>query len=355
MPRPAIGIGVGVGGLREGLVDAPAVLRRGRPVDRGPHERMAEAHLGAELDQGRVGGRSRRARLDPQRGGRLPDEQRIAHRLGRRDQEQQPRRRRQLRQSLLEALLDATGQRRPAVEAEPARQLGGRPPPRQLQQRQRIAARLAHDPIAHALVERPRHHGLQQRLRITVVEPTDDELRQAPEMLLTGRLAHGEHQPDRFRSQTARDEGQRLRRRPVEPLRVVHDAHERALLGHVGQQAQYGQADEEPIRGAALAQTEHGAERFVLRTGEALQAIDELRAQLMQPCERKLHLRLHARHPGDTAPRRAPHQVLQQRALADAGLAAQHQRAARTVAHTRQQLIQRRALAAPTEQLRLMS
>ena len=245
--------------------------------------------------------------------------------------------------------------RRPAVQPEPARQLGGRPAAWQLEQRQRIAARLGHDPIAHPLVERTRHHGLQQRLRITVGQPTDHELRQTLEMPLAGRLAHREHQPDRLRPQTARHERQRLRRRAVEPLRIVDDADQRPLLRRVRQQAQDRQADEEAIRGVALAQTERGAERLALRAGEAVQAIDERRAELMQPRERELHLGLDARRPGDAAPRRAPHQILQQGALAHAGLAAQHQRAAQTLAHTRHELIQRRALAAPTEQLRLMS
>ncbi len=273
LPRPAIGIDVGVGRLRERLVDAPAVLRRRRPVDRGPHERMAESHLGAELDQSGLGGRDRRARPDPQRAGRLPDEQRIADRLGRRDQEQQPRRRRQLRQSLLEALLDAAGQRGPAVQPEAAGQLGGRPPARQLQQRQRVAARLAHDPVADALVERTRHRGFQQRLRIAVVEPAHDELLETLEVPLAGRLAHREHQPDRLGAQPPRHEGQRLCRGAVEPLRVVHDADERVLLGRVGQQAQYGQADEEAIRGVPVAQAERGAERVVLRARKALEAV----------------------------------------------------------------------------------
>ena len=254
-------------------MDAPLVVRRGRPVHRGPHERMAEAHLGAELDQAGRLRRSRRVAVDPERGGRLPHQQRIAHRLGRRDQEQEPRRRRQLRQALLEALLDAAGQRRPAVQPQPARQLGGRQAAWQLQQRQRIAARLGHDPIAHPLVERTRHHGLQQRPRITVVEPADHELRQPLEMPLPGRLAHGEDQPDRLGPQTARHEGQRLRRGAVEPLRVVHDADQRSLLGHVRQQAQDRQADEEPIRRVAVAHAERRAERLALRAWKALQAI----------------------------------------------------------------------------------
>ena len=86
-------------------------------------------------------------------------------------------------------------------------------------------------------------------------------------MPLAGRLAHGEHQPDRLRPQTARHERQRLRRRAVEPLRIVDDADQRPLLRRVGQQAQDRQADEEAIRGVALAQTERGAERLALRPG----------------------------------------------------------------------------------------
>ena len=78
----------------------------------------------------------------------------------------------------------------------------------------------------------------------------------------------------------------------------------------------------------------------------------ERRAELMQARERELHLRLHARRPRDPAARRALHQVLQQRGLADARLAAQHQHPALTRAHARQQLIQRLALAGPAEQPR---
>ena len=166
MPGAAIGIDLGVGRLGERAVDALALLRRGRAVDRGAHERMPEAHLRAELDQARRRRRRRRVGRDPERGRRPPHQQRIADRLGRRDEQQQPRRRRQRRQPLPEALLDAARQRRAVGQPEPARQLRGRPAARQLQQRQRVAARLGHDPIAHALVERTGDHGFQQRPRI---------------------------------------------------------------------------------------------------------------------------------------------------------------------------------------------
>ncbi len=80
-------------------------------------------------------------------------------------------------------------------------------------------------------------------------------------MPLAARLAHGEDQPDRLRTETARHEGQRLRGSRIEPLRVVHDADERTLFRNVRQQAEHRQADEKPIRRVAVAQTERSAKR----------------------------------------------------------------------------------------------
>jgi hypothetical protein len=169
-------------------------------------------------------------------------------------------------------------------------------------------------------------------------------------MPLAARLAHSEHQPDRLRTQTARDEGQRLRGGRVEPLRVVHDADKRSVFRNVRQQTQHRQADEEPIRRGAVPQTERGAKRIALRAGKALQAIHERCAQLLQPCVREFHLRLDTDRPGNAAPGRVLRQILQQRALAGPGLPAQHQRPARTRAHARHQLIQCCALAASAQQ-----
>jgi hypothetical protein len=43
----------------------------------------------------------------------------------------------------------------------------------------------------------------------------------------------GEHQRDRLGQQPARHERQRLRRRPVQPLRVIYHAQQRLLLSHL--------------------------------------------------------------------------------------------------------------------------
>ena len=187
-------------------------------------------------------------------------------------------------------------------------------------------------------------------MRIAVIQTADGELRQPLEVRLAARLAHGEDQPDRLHTETARDERQRLCRGRVEPLRVVHDADERSVFRDVGEQTQDRQPDEEPIRRIAVAQTERGAKRIALRAGKALDAIQERRAQLLQPRVRELHLRLDSGRAGDGAPRRVRGQILQQRTLANPGIPAQHERSALPGSHARHHLIQRRALAAPAQQ-----
>jgi hypothetical protein len=135
-------------------------------------------------------------------------------------------------------------------------------------------------------------------------------------------------------------------------LRVVHHRDQGPLLGHVRQQAQGGQADEKTVRGVATAATERDGDRVALRFRQAVEAIHEWRAELMQPSERELHLRLDARRAGDSAARSATQDVSEQRALPDARLAAQHQRPARTRPHARDQFVERRALAAPPKERR---
>ena len=143
------------------------------------------------------------------------------------------------------------------------------------------------------------------------------------------RLAHGEDQPDRLGLQAARHEGERLRRRRVEPLRVVHDADERPLLRRVRQQAQDRQPDQEAVRGVAVAQPERGAERVALRAGEALEPIHA--AARRASCSPANASSISDSTPAARTtwhPEARADQVLEQRALARAGLAAEHQRPA---------------------------
>ena len=82
---------------------------------------------------------------------------------------------------------------------------------------------------------------------------------------------------ERLGFETACHETEHLRRCLIKPLGVVHDADEPSLLGHVGQQAQHGHADQEAIRNVAGPQAKRGPERVPLRTGETLESIEKRR------------------------------------------------------------------------------
>ena len=71
-------------------------------------------------------------------------------------------------------------------------------------------------------------------------QPLDHELRQPGQF--RARDPGREHQADRVGRQPPRHEPQRLRRGPVQPLLVVDHADQRPFPGHLGQQAQHGQA-----------------------------------------------------------------------------------------------------------------
>ena len=148
----------------------------------------------------------------------------------------------------------------------------------------------------------------------------------------------------------ARHERERLRRGPIQPLRIVHDADERALPGHLRQQAQDGQADREAIRSVPAPQAERGPERVVLRLGQPLEPVEERRAQLMQPGEGEVHLRLHARRLRHPAAPGVLSQVVKQCGHACPCLAAHDQRPAVPRPDAGHQLVQRLTLAAPAAQ-----
>ena len=143
-------------------------------------------------------------------------------------------------------------------------------------------------------------------------------------------IAGREDQADRIGRQPARHEPQRLRRGAVQPLLVIHQADQRLLPGRLRQQAEHGQAHQEPVRRRSRAEAERGPQRLPLRLGQAIQPVQHRRAQLMQAGEGQLHLRLDAQRAHHPAARRLPGQVVQQRGLAHARLAADHQHPALT-------------------------
>jgi hypothetical protein len=152
--------------------------------------------------------------------------------------------------------------------------------------------RLGDDLVADPRIQRPGQRRVQQRPRIVFPQPPDHQFRQSRQV--TGGDTGPEHHADRLGPQPARDERQDLRRGAVEPLLVIDDAYQRPFLGHLGQQAQGGQADQEPVRCRARTEAERGPQRVTLRRRQTLQAVQHRRAQMVQHGERQFHLRLDA-------------------------------------------------------------
>src|SRR5439155_20607873 len=105
-----------------------------------------------------------RGRLrDPELLRRAPQKRRVTDGFCRRQEQQPPRVTREPRQASREALLDPSGQRQSRREAESTGELRRRQPAWQLEERERIPARLGDDPLEYGLVEPRREDGLQVR------------------------------------------------------------------------------------------------------------------------------------------------------------------------------------------------
>ena len=130
-------------------------------------------------------------------------------------------------------------------------------------------------------------------------------------------------------------------------------ADQRELSGHLRQQAQHAQPDQEPVRRRPRGQAERGPQCLALWHRNLVSVTQHRRAQLMKPGERQLHLRLHAHRARHPAPRirRLPGQVLQQHGLPHARITAHHQHPALAVPDGLNQPVKHAALAMPAGQL----
>jgi hypothetical protein len=135
-------------------------------------------------------------------------------------------------------------------------------------------------------------------------------------------------------------------------LVVVDQADEWTLLGNLGEQAQDAEPDQKRVRGGPCTEAERGAQRVALRDREAFELIEHRRAQLMQPGEGELHLRLDRGGTRDATAGGAIGHVIQQRGFAGARLTVHYQSAAFACAHSLDEVVKHFALGAAVHQLR---
>jgi hypothetical protein len=280
-------------------------------------------------------------------GGSAPHEGRVAHGLGGRKQQHEPRRLRQPLHPPEKALLNPARQRELVRYAEATRQLRRAQPARQFQQGQRVAVRLGQDSLSNLPIEWPSHHRVQQRPGVLVTQARHLQLWKGPELF--ARLAGGEDEPGGLGQQPPRREGQHLGGRPVQPLGIIDHAQQRPFLRDLRQQRQDRQCDQEPVWRIALTQPERDCQRVLLRSRKPLEAVQQRCAQLVQAGERQLHLRCHPCGPRHPHIRCRRHHVLKQRRLAHARLAADHQRPPAPRSQIAEEIIKRPAFSPPVQ------
>ena len=155
VPGATIGIDFRIGRRRQGAVQLLSLMNRRRPVGRRAHQWMTEPHPRAELEQAGLDRRRCRLNLDSELLGCSPHEQRFADGIGRSESQQPPGLGGKRVEPAPEALLDSPRERQRLGESEAARQLRRRQPPRQLQQREGVAAGLGDDLVADPRVKWP--------------------------------------------------------------------------------------------------------------------------------------------------------------------------------------------------------
>jgi hypothetical protein len=157
------------------------------------------------------------------------------------------------------------------------------------------------------------------------------ELRQTGEQV--AQLSCREHDRDLLCDQTTSHKGEGPRGRAVKPLCVIEEADEGLLLSGFGQQAQHRETDQESIRCGSPPDPECDGKRVLLRLRQPISEVKERRTQLLDRCERKLHLSLDPEGPDDPKLSSSLDRILEQGSLPDARLTMYHQHAATPGAH----------------------
>jgi len=188
--------------------------------------------------------------------------------------------------------------------------------------------------------------GGRIRLRLDAIRPAVLIEPVTSELSLEGEL----DQANRVGHEAAGDKCERLRRGLIEPLGVIHQTHQRLLVGRVGEQPKHRQTNQKAVRSRPTGQPEDRPQCIALRFRQTINPIQHRAAQLIQPRIRQLHLGLHTRGASHPPSRRPPRHVLQQCRLAHPRLTTQHQSAALTSPNGLQQPIKDLALVVPPTQ-----
>ncbi len=171
----------------------------------------------------------RRVDLEVPRSGVKQD--RVAERLGRRDEDEELCVGWEPMEAPHEALFDLAGDRMALGETEAAGELGGVPRSRELEERERVAVALGDDLVTDGRIQRADQVLEQQGTCVAIVECADEEIREPRHDAVAEPRPRAAYDRDPLGEEAPGDEGKDPCGCLVEPLRVVDDADEWLVLG----------------------------------------------------------------------------------------------------------------------------
>ena len=266
----------------ERIVNPYAIGERRRLMDRRGHKWVPEEHVPRRVDvqETRLGRGV--DRLDGQRAahdgaGRGQQLLQPTRRVDRRRQQQRARLGRQVLHAGHERTLQS-GREREHVRQRPGVLVDGLQRRRKLRERQRVAGRLAKDPLS--CTRREIRCALpQQCLRSRAIQRRDEQL---VEPRADDRLsANGEQRHDRIRAQPPRHEREHVDRGHVQQLGIVCDEHQRPVRGRIRQEFERRERDAEGIGGFFVLQSERGEQAAPLDAAERVEPRQERCEQLV--------------------------------------------------------------------------
>jgi hypothetical protein len=313
---------------------------------------MAEGDPVSDVDQ--LAGLPRQGgpRVKPQvRGGPL-EQVGVPGRLGGGDQQELPLVRWQGRHLAPVPLPHVGGQRQRMGKQRGARQLLSGQLPGHLGQGEGIPRRVPCDLLPDHWIDDPADqagHHLTGRVRRQA--PHRDRVQALPRGLVARALPDGEQERDPVRVRPPRDEGEHVRRGPVEPLGVIDQAQDPGLVGRrAREQGQYGQPDQEPVRNGPVGQPESRLEGSPLRSRQVRDLRQQGLRELVDSRVAEFHFRFDsgdAEHPEIP---RGPGRVLEQGGLPDSRLAPYYEGRAETPPRAVQRLGDRFPFPGPSDQ-----
>ena len=133
-------------------------------------------------------------------------------------------------------------------------------------------------------------------------------------------------------------------------MRVIDHHQHRPSLARGGQQIERRRPDRKALMVPAPAETERAAQRLRLRRRKLTDHVKQWTADVEQSRELELGLRLDPDRPHHRHPLGAPNRIVQQRRLADPGLADRHHHIGRARARSLEQQVDARALAVTADE-----